>query len=381
MRVALVKFGDVVLELTAASGVAAPEFEGGNRYVRDFLAATTGSERILLSIGETSAEATVEGVKAVARRVMQRGHRLIRMFDLLRALAWAGRQLKVARPDVIVCLDTGPLAYVCLRESRRSKARLVIVGTTDTAGSGPGRFLRSWIADRVLRWRLTSGALACSSVIAAQMTRRSRPGLGVTVYHPDYAEAFARFPAVVPLDQRARDVVFVGRLASVKGSDALTTIAAALRDVDGARLVVIGDGPDREEIEHDVLAKGVGPAIRLRGTLPHHEVLESMAHSRLVVVPSRSEGVAKVALESVLSGTPVVAFEVGGVPDTVIDGVTGRLVPAGDITALNMTLEHLLVSDDEYAALLDGVIGARESMALRSPTFGQALQVVLEDGS
>jgi glycosyltransferase involved in cell wall biosynthesis len=113
--------------------------------------------------------------------------------------------------------------------------------------------------------------------------------------------------------------VFVGRLTEAKD---LPTAFAAVEQVEGARLVVVGDGPDREEL--DRLA---GDRVELRGALPRDEALRVVAGAEAALLSSAWENLPHSAVEALSVGVPVVATAVGGVPEVVHDGVNGLLVP------------------------------------------------------
>jgi glycosyltransferase involved in cell wall biosynthesis len=85
----------------------------------------------------------------------------------------------------------------------------------------------------------------------------------------------------------------------------------------------------------------------------------------VVVIPSVGEGLGLVAVEAQLCETPVIAFDSGGVTDTVIDGETGVLVPATDVTALAHAIDQLLQAPDRRAAM--GRAGRMHALALFAP--------------
>jgi len=127
-------------------------------------------------------------------------------------------------------------------------------------------------------------------------------------------------------------VGWVGRMTGVKDTGAVLEIARATRErcVDAA-LVMVGDGPDRgrlEQVAHDL---GIARSTYFVGYQP-----DVAGYYRLFdafVLPSVNEGTPVSAIESLASGTPVVANRVGGVPDVVRDGVDGYLVEPGDTEA------------------------------------------------
>jgi glycosyltransferase involved in cell wall biosynthesis len=131
-------------------------------------------------------------------------------------------------------------------------------------------------------------------------------------------------PATVGESASPPHVLFVGRLSEEKGVLEFITATA------GIPRVVVGDGPLRERVPDAV---GFVPPRKLGG---YYE------RAAVVVCPSRREGYGVVAREAMAHGRPVVATAVGGLVDAVEDGVTGRLVPAGEPAALRGAIEQLL---------------------------------------
>jgi glycosyltransferase involved in cell wall biosynthesis len=120
------------------------------------------------------------------------------------------------------------------------------------------------------------------------------------------------------------EVLFAGRLSPEKG------ILELVEAADGMRLVVAGDGPLRPRVPGAL------------GFLPRHELERLYARAAVVACPSHREGFGVVAAEAAAWGRPVVAGDVGGLRDVVVDEETGLLVPPGDVRALRRALERLL---------------------------------------
>jgi len=148
----------------------------------------------------------------------------------------------------------------------------------------------------------------------------------------------------------------VGRLHPDKGQMILVDAAPAiLKEIPSARIVLIGEGPQRREIEGQIENLGLGSSIHLLGD--RRDVPELLAAMDLLVLPSASEGFANAALEGSSSGLPVVVSDAGGNPEIVEDGVTGRVFRVGDPTMLASCILDLL--RDPQVARRAGEAGRR----------------------
>ena len=152
-----------------------------------------------------------------------------------------------------------------------------------------------------------------------------------------------------------RRIVSVGRLVPRKGLD---LAIEAMAQVENAELVIAG-GPPQNELDADPEARRLNARIaelelenrvRLVGQVPHDEVPALLRSADVAVCSPWYEPFGIVPLEAMACGKPVVATAVGGMQDTVIDGVTGRLVPPHDPQALAAALSGLLADDDQRAA-------------------------------
>jgi sugar transferase (PEP-CTERM/EpsH1 system associated) len=129
----------------------------------------------------------------------------------------------------------------------------------------------------------------------------------------------------------------VGRMDPVKDQTnlALAFILAVKREPTARqrlRLVIVGDGPLREDVDVILRTAGVRDLVWLAGE--RHDVPEVMRGLDCFVLPSLAEGVSNTVLEAMACGLPVVATRVGANPDLVAEGTTGTLVPAGNSDAL-----------------------------------------------
>ncbi len=141
--------------------------------------------------------------------------------------------------------------------------------------------------------------------------------------------------------------LFVGRLAGVKGVpiliDAVARLASTYPDLS---LRLVGDGPDRKALEAEVTRRGLQDRVVFLGYKSQAEVAEELAQTDVFVLPSFAEGVPVVLMEAMASQVPVLTTRIAGVPELVEDGVSGRVVAPGDVSAFADALDTLL-SDAE----------------------------------
>ena len=201
-----------------------------------------------------------------------------------------------------------------------------------------------WLARWILR-RATL-VIAASTFLAAQ-------GRALGAREVRVIPSGVAVPEAVGEAEEPPHVLYVGRLSAEKG--VLELVAACA----GLPLVVVGDGPLRAQVPGAV------------GFVPPGELGAYYERAAVVAAPSLREGYGVAAREAMAWGRPVVASAVGGLTDAVEDGVTGLLVPPGDVQALRAAIERLL-GDPELRRRL-GATG-RE----RAPRFDAAADALVE---
>jgi len=145
-------------------------------------------------------------------------------------------------------------------------------------------------------------------------------------------------------------LLVVGRLEPQKGHAVLLdALPAVQRQFPRVRLVCLGEGSLREDLERHADGLGLNGSVRFVGFQPN--AAEWMALADVTVLPSFYEGFPLVALESLAAGRPVVATAVDGTPEVVLDGKTGLTVPPGDPGRLAEALCRLLRDPDERRRL------------------------------
>ena len=183
--------------------------------------------------------------------------------------------------------------------------------------------------------------IACAKVVfsvsyygRSQLLRwcRYRDWPKVHVLAPGLDQSFLLPPMTVPEDRR---LVCVGRLHEQKGQSILLDAIHQLR-TNGVQceVVLIGDGPMRAEIEQRIRDLQLADCVRLAGAASTELMIGLIRSSRALVLPSLAENFPSVIMEAFSLGRPVIATYVGGIPELVKPGVSGWLVPAGDVASL-----------------------------------------------
>lgn len=168
--------------------------------------------------------------------------------------------------------------------------------------------------------------------------------------------------------------VFVGRLTEQK---ALPVLLEALRNVHDARLVLVGDGPERAQLERRTAELGLESRVRFAGTRSREDVLRYLAGARAAVLSSAWENLPHAAVEALAVGVPVISTAVGGVPEVVHDGVNGLLVPPNDPGAFATAMQRLLEDDDLHSRLAAGARPSVEKIG-REPTYARLEQILVD---
>jgi glycosyltransferase involved in cell wall biosynthesis len=164
-------------------------------------------------------------------------------------------------------------------------------------------------------------------------------------------------------------VIYVGRLVPDKG---VADLIAALRQIPEVELIVVGDGPDRVQLE----ALAAGSPATFVGRVPHNRVVDYLSQARLLVLPSYlRDGLPNVILEAMSCGVPVVATNTAGIPDVVIHGETGLLYEIGDIQQMAISIRRLFADDELHRKLSEASLQRVQAYSWRiiTPQIEQLL--------
>jgi glycosyltransferase involved in cell wall biosynthesis len=247
----------------------------------------------------------------------------------------AARHFWVERPDIVHVHNPTSLRYAALSKLN-PKASIVVTlhGDQDTHARLGTDF----------EWWLTSAAVVVSraAVATLRLSRRAGP---LTVIHNGIARASVTTPRHVPSPHMAGPQVFLGimvaRMDGRKGHHTLVRSLHQLKETGiSVRVLVVGDGIDRTNIEERAREYGLGHEdLQFLGRRSDIEDLLSAAD--FFVLPSDIEGVPMAILEAMAHGLPIIASKVGGIPEVIDDERDGLLIPPGDPPALAAAIQRL----------------------------------------
>jgi len=217
---------------------------------------------------------------------------------------------------------------------------------------------RSWVLRGLMRllYRRADRVVAVSQQLANDLVMQlDLPAQKVVaIPNPVPVEEIQRV-SMVPVSHRFFSegvpvLMAVGRLHSVKDYPTLLRAVADLRERKDVRLIVLGEGPSRSELEALVEALGMSEVVDLPGFVS--PPWPWMARADVLALSSRTEGWPNVLAEALALGVPVVATDcLTGPREVLDDGRFGRLVPVGDIAAMSAALEYSLDNPPDVGAL------------------------------
>jgi glycosyltransferase involved in cell wall biosynthesis len=174
----------------------------------------------------------------------------------------------------------------------------------------------------------------------------------------------------------ATDLVFLGELRPVKGIDVLIDAISLLhRKGRSTSLTLVGDGPDRAELQAQIARLGLTPAISFTGAMPARKALTL---GRIMVVPSRAESLPYAVLETAAAGKPLITTKVGGIPE-IYGPLTDSLVPAENSTALAEAIAQV-IDQPEATGQLAQALRARVAASFSVETMVDGVLAAYRSG-
>jgi glycosyltransferase involved in cell wall biosynthesis len=169
------------------------------------------------------------------------------------------------------------------------------------------------------------------------------------IYHGLNFRAFPSSPAVPSISLTSPRMLAVSRLVEKKGLPYLLRACRLLIDQGyDFTCCIVGEGPLRPALEHEIRALALADRVELRGAQPHERVIELYQQATLMTLPcivgqdGDRDGIPNVLVESLYMGVPIVSTTVSGIPELITSEVNGLLVPSNDSVTLAAALGRLL---------------------------------------
>ncbi len=256
------------------------------------------------------------------------------------------RVFKKLRPDVVLA-EYGPSGVEVLEACRNLNIPMVV----HFHGYDASRFevLERYRDDYRRLFEYSSAIVAVSPPMAEALRGMGAPDskMHVNACGVDIGSLLSAVPVSAP-----PSFVFAGRFVEKKAPHlALLAFHEVQREHPNARLRMIGDGPLMGVCRDIVSSLGLTDSVTFLGMQSHQAVLTEMSAARayvqhsVVAVSGDSEGTPVAVMEAAGMGLPVVSTSHAGIPDVVIDGVTGFLVPERDVHAMASRMKQLLIGD------------------------------------
>ena len=203
--------------------------------------------------------------------------------------------------------------------------------------------------------RHSHGLTAVSDYLAGQTENDFGVPRGDIEVIPNFIDPEAYYPGREPCHRETlapggeKIVMHVSNFRTVKRiPDVVMTFARILDDVD-ARLVLVGDGPERPRAREIAERLGIQDSVVFLGK--HAAVEELLPCADLFLLPSESESFGLAALEAMACGVPVVTSNAGGLPEVVAEGEVGHLLPVGDFEGMAEAGVSILADDERHARM------------------------------
>jgi glycosyltransferase involved in cell wall biosynthesis len=257
------------------------------------------------------------------------------------------RRLAELKPDIIHIHESASHSVAGIAARRAGKSKIIVTRRTEFP------LKRGWLGKA--KYHLWCDKLICvSDAIRRRCLEAGLPDRLLAVI-PDFVDCRHFDPCVgqglAPTTAGpGRTIVAVGRLSAIKGHRVLLrAMAEVAKQAPAARLLICGAGEEEQALR--ALAQRLRLADRVTFAGFVNDVRNALAKADIFVMPSLSEGLGVAALEAMAMAKPVVLSDAGGLPESVIHGRTGLVVPAGDPGALASALIELLADPAKAAEM------------------------------
>lgn len=308
---------------------------------------------------------TVQGFRVeYPRALCFPGGRFFYLYGLFYYLGACGLVRRLAREEKIDLIHAHaimPDGFAGVLLGRRSLLPVVCTIHGDDVNTypfrnRPTRWATQWALRRAERLITVSSGLKekISSLVGSRQIEVVYNGADRRKFEPRPKKE-ARAALNLPVDKKI--ILFVGSLVPVKGVEFLLGAVSRLGGTD-ALLYVVGDGELKSSLMSMAGHLGVLKVCRFVGRRPYAEIPAWLSAADCLVLPSLTEGLPTILPEAMLCRVPIVATQVGGVPEIVRHGHNGLLVQPKDPAGLAEAIRNLLANDDGVSEMVERAEGA-----------------------
>jgi len=326
-------------------------YGGGAERVMLSLAAGLAGQRYAIDLVLAQAEGPFLGEVPGSVRLVELNPWHLRALRTIGSLPALVRYLRNERPDALLSGLHANIIALWARRLAGTSQRVVI--SEHCTFSVQNQQLPGWYSRLMLRlvrcfYPWANGIVAVSEGVAddlAQVAGIPRDRIRV-IYNPIVtpeiqakAKVLLAHPWFKPCEPPV--VLAIGRLTAQKDFSTLIQAFARVRQTHAARLLILGEGEERPDLEALVRQLNLERDVRLPGFVPNP--YPYMAQASVFVLSSRWEGLPTVLVEALYCGTPIVATDCPSGPREILrDGQYGRLVPVGNVASLALAIEAML---------------------------------------
>lgn len=191
----------------------------------------------------------------------------------------------------------------------------------------------------------------------------------IIIGHRHYIN-FENFSIMKPFSQRNNTIGYIGRFSAEKGIlNFVSALPGILQENKNLKIYIIGDGPLNDQVRSKLTQSNILKNVVLMGWIPHDELPYYLNEFRLLILPSDTEGLSNIVLESMACGTPVLSTPVGALPDFIKDGETGFIMANNSPECIQQNVLRSLSFPD-----LEKIIINAQNLLKREFTFESAIK-------
>lgn len=278
------------------------------------------------------------------------------------------RVLQKLNPDVVHAILPGPSSYALLYKLVKPRTRVIL--------NLHGSFLmmdkrRQYLDARF--WRMADRIIVPSNFSKEEHIRIARisPDKISVIQNGLDSDRFRKIP-IASSDEQEVHFGIIARLVPLKGHKILLhAFAKIIHCHPKSQLIIVGDGPARSTLETLATELGIKHNTRFTGNLEN--IPEILREIHVAILPSFTENFPISVLEALAAGRPVIATNVGGIPEAIDDGKNGFLIPTGDPDSLASAMLRFI----ENPALIDRFGSAARNRVLKQYTVQRNLKELL----